>query len=250
MAAFLVVSVNPACGSIVHSPPPSVYSFTFTDPILPASISAADFQVGGVPANSFNYPGLTTITFSFTFPPLGFPQNYAMIMSGGSVLRNSDSLALTAFSCTFTYDVKFKPNFILVPTMDGLGNQALVPNEAILVRNRFVPEPFFGDIRNPTLWGNVHFGPGYLGKYYLSEWYIEAVEWPVVFTLADGELPPGIILSTIGATALGRLDGYPTELGSFTFTLMADGPNVYSGHEFTMVVDSAGGGDSGFIYGN
>ena len=47
-----VVSSDPAAGQVVTTTPPTTFSLTFNEPIVPSSVVASDFTVDGIPADS------------------------------------------------------------------------------------------------------------------------------------------------------------------------------------------------------
>src|SRR5580765_7379619 len=119
--------------------------------------------------------------------------------------------------------VTYVPDLVLVPCVNSQGELVDVVNAALFGRH-YVPEPFLAaGIQNPNVWGGAGFGPGYVGKHYLVQWYIENVDWPMHFYVVAGALPPGLALSDIGSNAEGQIEGIPTTLGDYTFTLLASG---------------------------
>jgi hypothetical protein len=150
------------------------------------------------------------------------------------------------------YPRVFVPDWSNVQCLDGTGSPVILVNAGLYGR-RWIPEPFSSaGIQNPEIWGSFDFGPGYLGTYYLVEWYIENIEQPVMFLLDSGTLPPGLALTTIGATAKGQIAGVPTEVGTFNFVLRATGPTADATKPFTIeiidVVPPEEG--TGFVSGN
>lgn len=135
---------------------------------------------------------------------------------------------------------------------DGTGSFTILVNAAIYGRLWF-PQPFSSaGIQNPEIWGAFNFGPGYVGHSYASEWYIENIAQPVVFSIDDGFLPPGLELFNIGNSARGRISGTPTEVGDYTFIIRATGPTADATNPFEITVSDIDVPDegTGFVSGN
>jgi len=142
----------------------------------------------------------------------------------------------------------YAPDLVFVPSRTGVGVDVNIPNAGLYGRH-YRPQPFLANgLVNPELWGNFTFGPAYLGLYYREQWYCENQNQPVVYTLVTGSLPPGLVLSNIGTTAEGQIDGTPTAVGTYNFTLRAQGPTNVGDKPFTIVVNTAptGGGGAGW----
>jgi len=58
---------------------------------------------------------------------------------------------------------------------------------------------------------------------------------PITWTITEGSLPPGLTLNT----ALGRITGTPTEVGSFTFTVTATNATGNDTAELTITIDES-----------
>jgi hypothetical protein len=130
----------------------------------------------------------------------------------------------------------FVVNLKYVKSRTGAGSDVLVPDAALWGR-RYKPQPFLAaGIVSPELWGNFVFAPAYVGVYYKFQWYCENQNQPVLFSLVSGTLPPGLVLSNIGSTAQGQIDGTPTAVGSYDVTLRAVGPTNTGDKAFTVVV--------------
>jgi hypothetical protein len=130
----------------------------------------------------------------------------------------------------------FVVNLKYVASRTGAGVTVSVPDAALWGR-RYKPQPFLAaGIVSPELWGNFVFAPAYAGVYYKFQWYCENQNQPVVFSLFSGTLPPGLVLSNVGSTAQGQIDGTPTAAGTYNFTLLATGPTNTGKKDFTIVV--------------
>jgi len=141
----------------------------------------------------------------------------------------------------------YAPDFVVVPCKTGTGATVNLVNAALYGKS-WKPQPFLAaGIVQPELWGQFTFGPAYVGNYYREQWYIENQNQPLVYTLLTGSLPPGLSLTNLGTpnTAEGQIDGTPTTVGTYNFTLHAAGPTVSGDKSFTIVVNPATGGVTG-----
>jgi hypothetical protein len=245
-APFMVTAISPACGSSVRGT--TDFTVTFSDPILVSSLAASDFKVGSTPADSFTNTS-TTVTFHFNTSPIS-STNLAMSIAAGAILRNSDSTPVMGWSCSLVYS-PYTANLLYVPCKTGTGADVNVVDAALWGR-RFKPQPFMpAGISNPELWGDFAMPDGFVNVAYLSEWYCENQNQPIVYTLLTGTLPPGTTITNVGTpnTARGRLSGAPTTQGSFTFTLRATGPTVYGDKSFTVNIGPAPASGAGGVGG-
>ncbi len=96
--------ISPAAGAIVALPPAS-YTVQFSDDLDLATLSADDFQVNGIPADTLHVDTTKQITFSFNASPVTLEGLQTMTMAEGAVTRSSDGYALNALNATFRYDV-------------------------------------------------------------------------------------------------------------------------------------------------
>ena len=117
-------------------------------------------------------------------------------------------------------------NWVEIPCKTSTNATVILINAA-LFGHHWLPQPFLAaGLINPVVWGDFSFGPGYVGELYDTEWYIENVDLPIVYTLVSGALPPGLTLQNIGSTARGSISGTPTASGLYGFTLRATGPTA------------------------
>jgi hypothetical protein len=224
MAAFTVTAISPACGS-TQVQRPMQFIVNFSDPCNPSTVAPTDFTLGGTGASTVVLSGGNQIaTFTFTVAPSFVPGLVTMAIAANAINRQSDNLGITAFSCTLTWAPTYAANMVVIPFMDYAGDEIDMVNSGLYPR-RYVPEPNFSNIISPVIWGDFVFSPGYVGKLYLFEWFLENVAQPVVFSLSSGALPPGLTLSTVGITALGAVSGTPTTLGIYSFSLRATAPD-------------------------
>jgi hypothetical protein len=145
----------------------------------------------------------------------------------------------------------YAPDFVTVPTRNHLGSDINVVNAAIYGRG-FIPQPFrAAGIVAPIVWGIFSFPDGYVAQSYFTEWFIENVDQPVLYTLKTGSLPPGLSLSDVGSpvTAEGEITGTPTTAGTYNFTLTATGPTATADQDFTIVIHAATDTGSSFVGG-
>jgi hypothetical protein len=103
LVGFSVTTSNPACNSFVVGTAPTDFVINLSDPALPSSVQASDFTVNGTAANSFTLSNSNaTITFHFTSSPATQGQN-TMHIPAGAILRNSDSMPIFEFMCSFRF---------------------------------------------------------------------------------------------------------------------------------------------------
>jgi methionine-rich copper-binding protein CopC len=101
--APVVISSSPAAGSVVTGTPPSTFSITFSEPMDPGSVNAADFKVDGTPASSAQVSADDlTITYTFNSSPVVAQGAETMALPAGAV-RGQSGTGNAAFSATFYY---------------------------------------------------------------------------------------------------------------------------------------------------
>lgn len=143
----------------------------------------------------------------------------------------------------------YAPDFVSVLGKNHLGDSVTLVNAAIWGRG-FKPQPFTtAGITAPLVWGTFGFPDGYVGQSYQTQWFIENIDEPLVYTLQSGSLPTGLTLSNIGATAEGQISGTPTVSGTYTFTIRATGPTATADHTFSIVIHAATATGSSFVGG-
>lgn len=132
--------------------------------------------------------------------------------------------------------VTYLPNWEEVPCQNRSGATETIINASIRVR-KFIPQPFqdSGAVSSVPVWNTFEMSPAEYGVYYKFEWYIENVSEPVTYSVVSGSLPTGLSLTSVGG-ARGRVDGIPTALGTFNFTLRAINVNGSADHAFSIVV--------------
>lgn len=231
--AFTVAS----CVPTVLDERVKIWTVTFSDPPLASSVQSNDFTINTIGANSVAYTvGALVAVFTFNTSPIGAPGSYVMAIAAGSILRASDNLAINGFSQTSIFNPGFIPNMVEVPCIDGIGNPITLINAACFSRG-WVVNPAFANLAGSTIWGDFNMSPGYVGKLYLFEWFLENVPQPCVFSLPITEtLPPGLSLGNIGSTARGAILGVPTAQGTYVFALEAKMALAFSLKTFSIVV--------------
>lgn len=130
----------------------------------------------------------------------------------------------------------YAPNWQEVPCADPQGNVTVYINASMYFK-RFQPQPFVntGGVASVPVWNTFEMSPAEYGIYYKFEWYIENVSEPVTYSVVSGALPTGLSLTSLSG-ARGRIDGTPTALGTFNFTLRATNTEGSADHAFSIVV--------------
>lgn len=130
----------------------------------------------------------------------------------------------------------YAPNWKEVPCVNALGNTVTLINAALWGKH-YRPQPFNvgGGVAGIPVWNTFEMSPAEYGIYYKFEWYIENVSEPVTYSVVSGSLPTGLSLTSV-AGARGRVDGTPTALGTFNFTLRATNLVGSNDHAFSIVV--------------
>ncbi|PYJ78507.1 MAG: hypothetical protein DME69_08335 [Verrucomicrobia bacterium] len=119
LVGFSVTTTDPACNSVVFTQPTD-FIVNLSDPALPSSVQATDFTVNNIPANSFTLSNSNqTITFHYTSTPVTTQGPQTMHISAGAILRNSDSMPIFDFTCTFCYAITPLQVTTTVPPVGG-----------------------------------------------------------------------------------------------------------------------------------
>jgi hypothetical protein len=92
----------------------------------------------------------------------------------------------------------------------------------------------------PPIWPGGTFPPGILGNPYDQYFDLSPASSPVVFSVVAGALPNGLSLWSQGSldvtSCVGRVSGYPTQSGSFTFTIRASNAYGTADKSFSVAV--------------
>jgi hypothetical protein len=83
--------------------------------------------------------------------------------------------------------------------------------------------------------------PGTVGQAYAQNFFLSGGAGPYTWSLASGQLPPGLTLQTFSdpRDANDELAGTPTKAGTYTVTMrLTDYPGQQATQQFTLVIDS------------
>jgi hypothetical protein len=137
----------------------------------------------------------------------------------------------------------FQPNVFEIPVIDPLTGASLNGhNQAILVR-AFVGQviPFGWQWGGATL----DLPDGFIGHEYLADWTFIL---PTTLTLTSGSLPPGLTLTQVSAVEA-KIDGTPTTIGTYNFTLRATVGFSFGASDFRIVIQDDPEEGSAFVGG-
>lgn len=99
-----VSATDPANNSVVFETP-TEYDVDVSEPIVPGTLDAADFEVNGIPADSVaDTPGTTSITFTFSSDPVTAQGVQTMHVAADAFNSVSDGTGVKEFSGSFRYD--------------------------------------------------------------------------------------------------------------------------------------------------
>ncbi len=111
-----VIDSDPAQGQVVTTTPPTTFSLTFNEPIVPSSVEAADFTVNGTPADGdYLSPDDTTIYYTFTSSPVINQGVETMELPADSVIGANDGHYNVS---RFHFDLLLRPH-----PASGFGHQ-------------------------------------------------------------------------------------------------------------------------------
>jgi len=88
--------------------------------------------------------------------------------------------------------------------------------------------------------GGTNLFPGTVGQPFAQDFFLSGGAGPYTWSLASGQLPPGLTLQTSGdpRDASNQLAGTPTTAGNYTFTVrLSDYPGQQATQQFTLVID-------------
>jgi hypothetical protein len=103
LVGFLVITTDPACGSLVTGTAPTDFTVNLTDAVNEGTVDPGDFTVNGTGANSVTFQnGDLTLTFHFDTSPVVQGEN-TMHIPAGAFTRQSAGQGNLEFQCTFRY---------------------------------------------------------------------------------------------------------------------------------------------------
>jgi hypothetical protein len=88
--------------------------------------------------------------------------------------------------------------------------------------------------------GGTDLFPGTVGQPFAQDFFLSGGAGPYTWSLASGQLPPGLTLQTSGdpRDADNQLAGTPTTAGTYTFTMrLSDYPGQQATQQLTLVID-------------
>jgi hypothetical protein len=88
--------------------------------------------------------------------------------------------------------------------------------------------------------GGTDLSPGTIGQPFTQNFFVSGGAAPYTWSVAAGQLPPGLTLQTSGdpRDAGNQLTGTPTTAGTYTFTMrLSDYPGQQATQQFTLVID-------------
>ncbi|HWX15061.1 MAG TPA: dockerin type I domain-containing protein, partial [Chthoniobacterales bacterium] len=155
LVGFSVTSTVPACNSIINTQL-TQFVVNLSDPALVSSVQASDFTVNGIPANTFTLSnGNATITFTFNTSPVTTQGPQTMHIPAGAILRNSDSMPIFDFTCTFCYAVTPLQVTTTVPPVGGTFSPPAPGTYSYAVNFNQAIDPGSVSTSDLTLTGNV-----------------------------------------------------------------------------------------------
>jgi hypothetical protein len=96
-------------------------------------------------------------------------------------------------------------------------------------------------------WPSFSFHPGVLGNPYYEDWDLVPAAAPTTYTVTAGALPDGLSLTSVAAD-VGKIDGTPSVLGTFTFTLHAANAFGAADKACTIIIQQPAGGGGGATF--
>ncbi|MGZ3383732.1 MAG: SdrD B-like domain-containing protein [Isosphaeraceae bacterium] len=247
-----VISSTPAAGSVVTPTPPTTFSLTFGEPIVPSSIVASDFTVNGIGANSFTLSSNDlTITYTFNTSPVTTQGSQTMNLPAQSV-SGAAGPNLYPFSANFYY---VQTQLQVTGTSPAVGSVLTVPDTD---QTDLVVQ--FNKAFNPTTINTSDFQVSQGSVVSAVPLTSQSVDLTLSGITQDGSLtltvPFGVILDTLGvpnAVFTGNYivdivsEPYPTPLqgqdpaGSLIYDPSVSGTIGFAGNTDTFTLPLAAG---------
>ncbi|MGZ3300197.1 MAG: pre-peptidase C-terminal domain-containing protein, partial [Isosphaeraceae bacterium] len=247
-----VISSTPAAGSVVTPTPPTTFSLTFGEPIVPSSIVASDFTVNGRGANSFTLSSNDlTITYTFNTSPVTTQGSQTMNLPAQSV-SGAAGPNLYPFSASFYY---VQTQLQVTGTSPAVGSVLTVPDTD---QTDLVVQ--FNKAFNPTTINTSDFQVSQGSVVRAVPLTSQSVDLTLSGITQDGSLtltvPFGVILDTLGvpnAVFTGNYivdivsEPYPTPLqgqdpaGSLIYDPSVSGTIGFAGNTDTFTLPLAAG---------
>jgi hypothetical protein len=139
-----VTHTTPANGSVVFAHP-TQYVLNVSNPLIPGTVDASDFQVNGISATGVSYtPGSTSVTFTFASDPVTAQGLQTMHVAAGAFARVSDGGGVKEFNGSFRYDALL----MQVTSTGPAAGSTIIPPATTLDLN--FNEPYAASSAQPT----------------------------------------------------------------------------------------------------
>ena len=205
-----VVASDPAAGQVVTTTPPTTFSLTFSEPIEPSSIVAADFTVNGTPADSdILSPDGETITYTFNTSPVVTQGTETMNLPADSVIGAVDGNPNhSPFTATFFF---VTTQLQVTATSPAVGSVLTIPGDIDLVVQ-------FNKAIDPTAIKTSDFLVSQGTVASAVPLTPQAVDLTITGVTQDGTLtltiPAGVLFDSFGVPNLGFTGTYITDIVS------------------------------------
>lgn len=161
--------------------------------------------------------------------------------------RNANGVTMLLINQAARGGRSFTPYYFYIPTSGGTGNRIVQVSEAIVGR-LYVPDPSVTTSASKFEGSSIDLPDGYIGRPYTYTWKFLGEDTTVSFD--SGSIPPGLHFSMIDSVTW-TIDGTPTTIGVYTFTLksVSDGGEGFL--DFIVhILKPRGGGGTAFVGGN
>ena len=233
-----VVSSNPAAGQVVTGSTPTTFSLTFNEPIEMGSITASDFTVDGVPADSDSLSGDgLTITYTYNTSPVTTQGSQTMSLPADSVIGANDGLPNAG---TFTSSFFYVINQLQVEsTSPAVGSVLTVPVTDLVVT--------FNEAVNPYAISTSDFQLSQGSVVKAVPLTPESIDLTLSGVTQDGSLtltvPAGVLFDMFGVPNLGFTGNYIVDIVSAPYPTPLQG-QVPPG---SLIYDPSVTGTIGFV---